>query len=448
MSGLCERAWAESETRAAVSMLKARVQDEVSARVADMGEAPDEARVTALIGEALGAYLAASPELATLDEKALAREIADDFLRFGPLQSLLADDSVTEIAANGPWRIYVERKGRMEPEPNVRFDDEAHLRRIVDRIGTRVNRRCDDASPLMDARLPDGSRVNAVIPPLAVNGTALTIRKFAKDRMSALDLLAAETLSPAMLAFLAAAVSGRCSIVVAGGTGSGKTTLLNVLSAFIPAHERIVTVEDAAELQLKQDDLVSLESRPPNIEGKGEVTIHDLVKNALRMRPDRIVVGEVRDVEALEIINAMTTGHDGSLTTIHANDAQTALSRLETMLLKSSSGYDAATVRKMIAQAVDLVVVIGRMLDGTRKILSVNAIAGMEGPVISLEELFAFEQGPLLPGGRVSGAFAGAGFQPERVRNRIESWGVAYNPSWFFDRHEVGTRPAKEGAAP
>lgn len=448
MSGLCERAWAESETRAAVSMLKARVQDEVSARVADMGEAPDEARVTALIGEALGAYLAASPELATLDEKALAREIADDFLRFGPLQSLLADDSVTEIAANGPWRIYVERKGRMEPEPSVRFDDEAHLRRIVDRIGTRVNRRCDDASPLMDARLPDGSRVNAVIPPLAVNGTALTIRKFAKDRMSALDLLAAETLSPAMLAFLAAAVSGRCSIVVAGGTGSGKTTLLNVLSAFIPAYERIVTVEDAAELQLKQDDLVSLESRPPNIEGKGEVTIHDLVKNALRMRPDRIVVGEVRDVEALEIINAMTTGHDGSLTTIHANDAQTALSRLETMLLKSSSGYDAATVRKMIAQAVDLVVVIGRMLDGTRKILSVNAIAGMEGPVISLEELFAFEQGPLLPGGRVSGAFAGAGFQPERVRNRIESWGVAYNPSWFFDRHEVSTRPTKEGAAP
>ena len=448
MSGLRERPWAESETRAAVSMLKAHVQDEVSARVADMGEAPDEARVTALIGEALGAYLTASPELATLDGKALTREIADDFLRFGPLQSLLADDSVTEIAANGPWRIYVERKGRMEPEPSVRFDDEAHLRRIVDRIGTRVNRRCDDASPLMDARLPDGSRVNAVIPPLAVNGTALTIRKFAKDRMSALDLLAAETLSPAMLAFLAAAVSGRCSIVVAGGTGSGKTTLLNVLSAFIPAYERIVTVEDAAELQLKQDDLVSLESRPPNIEGKGEVTIHDLVKNALRMRPDRIVVGEVRDVEALEIINAMTTGHDGSLTTIHANDAQTALSRLETMLLKSSSGYDAATVRKMIAQAVDLVVVIGRMLDGTRKILSVNAIAGMEGPVISLEELFAFEQGPLLPGGRVSGAFAGAGFQPERVRNRIESWGVAYNPSWFFDRHEVGTRPAKEGAAP
>lgn len=440
MSGLRERAWAEAEARSAISKLKARVQEEVSARVADMGEAPDEARVTELIGEALDAYMAASPELATLDGSALSREIADDFLRFGPLQSLLADDSVTEITANGPWRVYVERDGRMEPAPDVRFDDEAHLRRIVDRIGTRVNRRCDDASPLMDARLPDGSRVNAVIPPLSVNGTALTIRKFAKDRMSALDLLAAETLSPAMLAFLAAAVSGRCSIVVAGGTGSGKTTLLNALSAFIPSHERVVTVEDAAELQLKQDNLVSLESRPPNIEGKGEVTIHDLVKNALRMRPDRIVVGEVRDVEALEIINAMTTGHDGSLTTIHANDVQTALSRLETMLLKSSGGYDAATVRKMIAQAVDLVVVIGRMLDGTRKILSVNAVTGMEGPVISLEELFSFEQGPLLPGGRVSGSFVGAGFQPERARNRIESWGVAYNPSWFFDRHEVPGR--------
>lgn len=369
MSGLRERAWAESETRATVSMLKARVQDEVSARVADMGEAPDEARVTALIGEALGAYLTASPELATLDGKELAREIADDFLRFGPLQSLLADDSVTEIAANGPWRIYVERKGRMEPEPSVRFDDEAHLRRIVDRIGTRVNRRCDDASPLMDARLPDGSRVNAVIPPLAVNGTALTIRKFAKDRMSALDLLAAETLSPAMLAFLAAAVSGRCSIVVAGGTGSGKTTLLNVLSAFIPTHERIVTVEDAAELQLKQDDLVSLESRPPNIEGKGEVTIHDLVKNALRMRPDRIVVGECRGAEALDMLQAMNTGHDGSLTTLHANSPEEAISRL-TMLVRFGADLPVDVIEENIAHALDLVVQVERCADGARRIAS------------------------------------------------------------------------------
>ncbi len=433
-----QRTVARPNERRSLAALKSRVQDELAARIADLGETPDERTVTALIDDILAAYRSVSPELAAYDAAALSRDVADDFLRFGPLQSLLADDSVTEIVANGPWKIFVERDGKMQPEPNVQFDDEAHLRRIVDRIGSRVNRRCDDASPLMDARLPDGSRVNAVIPPLAVNGTALTIRKFAKDRMGAMELLEAETLSPAMLAFLAAAVSGRCSIVVAGGTGSGKTTLLNVLSAFIPEHERIVTIEDAAELQLKQEDLVSLESRPPNVEGRGEVTIHDLVKNALRMRPDRIVVGECRDVEALEIINAMTTGHDGSLTTIHANDVPTALSRLETMLLKSSAGYDSPTVRKMIAQAVDLVVVVARMLDGSRKIVSISAVTGMEGQVIATEELFAFEQGPLLPGGRVSGVFAGSGFQPTRARNRIESWGVAYNPRWFFDRHETG----------
>lgn len=427
-----------AQERRGLASFKSRVQDELSARVADLGQTPNEATVTSIIAETIELYRAVTPELADVDAASLTREIADDFLRFGPLQSLLADDSVTEITANGPWKVFVERDGRMRPEPRVQFDDEAHLRRIIDRIGSRVNRRCDDSSPLMDARLPDGSRVNAVIPPLSVNGTALTIRKFAKDRMGALDLLEAESLSPAMLAFLAAAVSGRCSIIVAGGTGSGKTTLLNVLSAFIPDHERIVTVEDAAELQLKQENLVSLESRPPNIEGKGEVTIHDLVKNALRMRPDRIVVGECRDVEALEIINAMTTGHDGSLTTIHANDVPTALSRLETMLLKSSSGYDAATVRKMIAQAVDLIVVVARMPDGTRKIVSVSAITGMEGPVITTEELFAFEQGPLQPGGKVGGTFVGKGFQPSRARNRIEAWGVAYNPNWFFDRHETG----------
>lgn len=426
------------DNRRKLANFKSRVQDELAARVADLEHAPDEAAVTRIIADIITAYRSVFPDMESVDTASLARDIADDFLRFGPLQSLLADDSVTEIVANGPWRIFVERNGRMQPEPRVQFDDEAHLRRIIDRIGSRVNRRCDDASPLMDARLPDGSRVNAVIPPLAVNGTALTIRKFAKDRMNALDLLEAKTLSPAMLAFLAAAVSGRCSIVVAGGTGSGKTTLLNVLSAFIPSHERIVTIEDAAELQLKQEDLVSLESRPPNIEGKGEVTIHDLVKNALRMRPDRIVVGECRDIEALEIINAMTTGHDGSLTTIHANDVPTTLSRLETMLLRSSAGYDAATVRKMISQAVDLVVVVGRMLDGSRKIVSISALAGMEGSVIATEELFSFEQGPLLPGGQVSGAFVGAGFQPTRVRNRIEAWGIAYNPNWFFDRHEIG----------
>lgn len=417
---------------------KAHIQEEVAARVADLGQSPDEEVVSRIIRDTVESYHELIPGLNSTARHALMEEITNDFLHFGPLQSLLADDSITEIAANGPSKIYVERNGKMQRETSLRFDDEAHLQRIIDRIGSRVNRRCDDASPLMDARLPDGSRVNAVISPLAVNGTALTIRKFAKDRMSALDLLAAESLSPAMLAFLAAAVSGRCSIIVAGGTGSGKTTLLNVLSAFIPDHERIITIEDAAELQLKQDNIVSLESRPPNIEGKGEVSIHDLVKNALRMRPDRIVVGECRDIEALEIINAMTTGHDGSLTTIHANDVQTALSRLETMLLKSSSGYDSTTVRKMIAQAIDLVIIVSRMLDGSRKIVSISAIAGSEGSVISLEELFHFEQDPLLANGKVCGSFVGLGFQPARIKSRIESWGVSYNPSWFFDRHDIG----------
>lgn len=425
-----------AERSVRTSELKALVQAELSVRMADSPNALDDRQLAALIEETV-------LREATLlgidgnDVGKVAAEISDDLLRLGPLQPLLADDTVTEIAANGPYRVFVERGGIMQEAPEVRFDDEEHLRRIVERIGRRVNRRCDDASPLMDARLADGSRVNAVIPPLSVNGTALTIRKFAKDRMSALDMLASETLSPAMLAFLAAAVSGRCSIVVAGGTGSGKTTLLNVLSAFIPDNERIVTVEDAAELQLKQENLVSLESRPPNIEGKGEVTIHDLVKNALRMRPDRIVVGECRDTEALEILNAMTTGHDGSLTTVHANDVPTVFSRLETMLLKASGGYDAQTVRKMIAQAVDLVVVIARMVDGSRKVVSITSVAGMEGPTIATEELFGFDQDGFSAGGKVVGTFCGRGFQSDAVKNRIEAWGVDYNPGWFFDRHET-----------
>ena len=431
-----------NESRAvSASEFKSIVQAELSRRLDESPSVPDDGELSSLIEETV---LSEASRMGVFPEgaKSIAAEIADDFLRLGPLQPLLADESVTEIAANGPYRIFVERNGIMEEAVGVRFDDEAHLRRIVDRIGRRVNRRCDDASPLMDARLADGSRVNAVIPPLSVNGTALTVRKFAKDRMSALDLLASETLSPAMLAFLAAAVSGRCSIVVAGGTGSGKTTVLNVLSAFIPEHERIVTIEDAAELQLKQENLVSLESRPPNIEGKGEVTIHDLVKNALRMRPDRIVVGECRDSEAVEILNAMTTGHDGSLTTVHANDVPTVFSRLETMLLKASGGYDAKTVRKMIAQAVDLVVVIARMVDGTRKIVSITSIAGLEGAAVATEELFGFDQSGFSPGGKVSGSFNGRGFQSDRVRNRLESWGVEYNPEWFFDRHEVPGAPA------
>ncbi|MEG1624216.1 MAG: CpaF family protein [Raoultibacter sp.] len=422
-----------------MARVKSQIQDELSAQVADQGKVPEESALEAMIAaivasrtEAMGSSLPHSPEK-------LTREIVDDFLYLGPLQALLSDSTITEIAVNGPEKVYVERDGKMELAAGVCFDDEAHLRRIIDRIGQRVNRRCDDASPLMDARLLDGSRVNAAIPPLAVNGSALTIRKFAQDRMDAIDLLEAESLSPAMLAFLAAAVAGRCSIIVAGGTGSGKTTLLNILSAFIPHNERIVTIEDSAELQLKQDDLVSLESRPANIEGKGEITIHDLVKNALRMRPDRIIVGECRDTETIEMINAMTTGHDGSLTTIHANDVVTTFSRLETMLLKGSSRYDTSTVKRMIAQAIDLIVIIERLVDGTRKIVSITAVTGMEGDVISTEKLFVFNRDKGFSAqGTVLGTFVGMRAQPENIRNRIESWGVAYNKNWFFNSYETG----------
>ncbi|MEG0071911.1 MAG: CpaF family protein [Raoultibacter sp.] len=419
--------------------IKTRVQDELSAQVADRGKTPDEATLKAMITSIIASFADSLEALAPFDVEAFTGEIVNDFLYLGPLQALLADETVTEIAVNGSSKVYVERAGRMERAPGIFFDDEAHLRRIIDRIGQRVNRRCDDASPLMDARLFDGSRVNAIIAPLALSGSALTIRKFAKNRMNAIDLLEAESVSPAMLAFLAAAVAGRCSILVAGGTGSGKTTLLNVLSAFIPADERIVTIEDSAELQLKQENLVSLESRPANVEGKGEVTIHDLVKNSLRMRPDRIIVGECRDTETIEMINAMTTGHDGSLTTIHANDVTTTFSRLETMLLKSASGYDSAAVKRKIAQAIDLVVIVERLVDGTRKITSITAVTGMEGPVISTEKLFTFERDKGFSSkGKVLGTYAGLRAQPAGIRNRIESWGIEYNPNWFFDSYEIG----------
>ena len=419
--------------------IKTRVQEELSAQVADQENTPDEAGLEAMITSIIASFTDSLGLFSPGGKERFTREVINDFLYLGPLQTLLADNTITEIAVNGPGRVYVERNGKMERALGVHFDDEAHLRCIIDRIGQHVNRRCDDASPLMDARLLDGSRVNAAIPPLAINGSSLTIRKFAKDRMDAIDLLQAASLSPAMLAFLAAAVAGRCSIIVAGGTGSGKTTLLNVLSAFIPPNERIVTIEDSAELQLKQDNIVSLESRPPNIEGKGEITIHDLVKNALRMRPDRIIVGECRDTETIEMINAMTTGHDGSLTTIHANDVVTTFSRLETMLLKGSSGYDTFAVKRMIAQALDLIVVVERLVDGTRKIVSITAVTGMEGNVISTEQLFIFKRDKDFSlEGTVRGTFTGLRAQPAAIRNRIEAWGVEYNKNWFFNQYEIG----------
>ncbi len=311
-------------------------------------------------------------------------------LGHGPIESLLRDPSVTEVMVNGPYSVYVERFGRLE-KVAAEFDDEQHLRRIIDRICSRVGRRVDEASPTVDARLPDGSRVNAVVPPIALDGSTLTIRKFAAVPLTVGDLLQYGTLTRQAAEFLDACVRGRRTILVSGGTGSGKTTILNVLSSFVPADERIVTIEDAAELQLVQDHVVRLESRPPNSEGRGTITTRDLVRNALRMRPDRIVVGEVRDAAALDMLQAMNTGHDGSLTTLHANTPRDALSRLETMVLMAGMDLPIRAIRDQISSAVDLILQVSRFKDGARKITHITEVTGMEGDVVTLQDLFRYD---------------------------------------------------------
>jgi pilus assembly protein CpaF len=336
--------------------------------------------------------------LSGADRVRITKEVIDEVLGHGPIESLLRDSSVTEVMCNGPRSIYVERYGRLEPT-EVEFDDEAHLRRIIDRICARVGRRVDEASPMVDARLPDGSRVNAIVPPIAIDGASLTIRKFSATPLTVGDLISYGTLSRPAAEFLDACVRGRRNILVSGGTGSGKTTILNVLSSFVPADERMVTIEDAAELQLNQDHLVRLESRPANAEGRGTVTTRDLVRNALRMRPDRIVVGEVRDSAALDMLQAMNTGHDGSLTTLHANTPRDALSRLETMVLMAGMDLPSRAIRDQITSAVDLIIQTSRLKDGSRKITHVTEVTGLEGDTITLQDLFLYDQategGPL-----------------------------------------------------
>lgn len=427
---------AATDTRGLAAEVKARVQDELSVEVADLGYLPDEDELEGMIGTIYGKIADALP-LESEDAADLRRSLVDDFLHYGPLHPYLSDPAVTEVCANGPRNIFVEVDGRMRRAQGAGFDDEDHLMRIVNQIGQQVNRRCDEAAPIMDARLPDGSRVNAVSNSVSIDGAALTIRKFPAERLTAEDYVRWGSASPAMMAFLSAAVAGRCSIVVAGGTGAGKTTLLNILSHAIPENERIITIEDAAELQLSHDDLVRMESRPANIEGAGRITIHDLLRTALRMRPDRIIVGECRDAEALEMINAMTTGHDGSLTTVHANDVLTTFSRLEDMVRRCGIGYDSTTIKRMISQAVNLVVVVRRYVDGSRKIASITALTGgMEGDVIAKEELFRFEPASFDTSGRQLGEFCGCGVPMDGIIDRINSWGQAVDDDWFFDRHD------------
>ncbi len=360
-------------------------------------------------------------------EELLERAIAE-ILGYGPLDRLLRDDTITEIMVNGPYQVYIERNGKIE-RTALTFDNEAHLLRIIERIVAPLGRRIDEASPMVDARLPDGSRINAIIPPLSLVGPALTVRKFYRVPLGVEDLVRLGTCTSEFLDFVRACVRARLNIVISGGTGAGKTTLLNVFSSFLPADERIITIEDAAELQLRQEHVVTLEARPPNLEGKGQITIRQLVINALRMRPDRIVVGEVRGGEALDMLQAMNTGHDGSLTTAHSNSPRDTLRRLETMVLMAGMDLPLRAIREQIASAINLIVHVQRLRDGSRKVVQVSEVSGMEGDTVLLQDIFVFrEQG--MRDGRIVGSLEPTGVRP-KFYDRIRSVGIDLGPETF-----------------
>ncbi len=350
--------------------------------------------------------------LSRAERMQLQLSLINEILGYGPLQPLLDDPEISEIMVNGPFQVYVERRGKVELT-GVRFRDEQHLMRIIEKILLPLGKRVDERVPMVDARLPDGSRVNVVIPPVSLNGPCVTIRKFSRDPLTMSDIISLETLTPEAAQFLQAAVQAKLNILITGGTASGKTTLLNILSAFIPNDERIITIEDTAELQLRQDHVVRLEARPPNIEGVGEVTIRDLVRNALRMRPDRIIVGECRGGEALDMLQAMNTGHEGSMTTIHANNPREALSRLETMVLMAGMDLPVRAIREQIAGAIDIIVHMARLRDGSRKVMQISEITGMEGDVITMQDLFVFEHEGFDEMGRIRGRLRPTGLRPK-----------------------------------
>jgi pilus assembly protein CpaF len=373
--------------------------------------------------------------LSFAEREQLSREILDEIFGLGPLEPLLKDPTVSDILVNRYNRVYVERAGKIEPT-GLSFKDDSHLMQIIDRIVSRVGRRVDESSPMVDARLPDGSRVNAIIPPLAIDGPCLSIRRFGRDPVTARNMIENKTLTEPMLEVLSAMVKGRLNLLISGGTGAGKTTLLNVLSGYIPNAERVVTIEDAAELQMKQEHVVRLETRPPNIEGKGAVRQRQLVINSLRMRPDRIVVGEVRGEEAFDMLQAMNTGHEGSLTTVHANTPRDALARLESMVSMANLNLPERAMRQQIASAIHAIVQIARLSDGTRKVMLVSEVTGMEGEIISLQDVFSFERTGMDEAGKVKGVFRSTGIRP-KFADRLATSGCRLRPALFESQMEV-----------
>ena len=431
LSGISSRRVAPpgAGTRDTYYDLKTRVQNKLLAELDPTMDVSQTADVRRTIEELFENILAEEKiVLSRPERRRLFEQIVAEILGLGPLEPLLADETITEVMVNGSKNIYIERAGKLYREP-ASFESEDHLMRIIDRIVAPLGRRIDESSPYVDARLPDGSRVNAIIPPISLVGPVLTIRKFAKIPITIEQLVEWGTVTPEAVEFLKATVISRINMIISGGTGSGKTTFLNVVSQFIPSDERIVTIEDAAELQLRQDHVVSLEKRPPNIEGRGEVTIQNLVVNSLRMRPDRIIVGEIRDSAALDMLQAMNTGHDGSLTTAHSNSPRDTLSRIETMTMMAGMELPQRAIREQIASAIQLVVHLERQRDGTRKVTHITEIQGMEGDVITMTDLFVFDQTGI-EDGKVIGRLRPTGLRP-KFMDQIEATGIHLPPSIF-----------------
>ena len=399
----------------------------------------DAAEVEQVIGNYVDKVLEDNPFAVPVSERGrIVSDLRDEMLGLGPIESLLKDPSITEIMVNGPKKVFIERMGKLQLS-GVQFHDDAHVMNIIERILSPIGRHIDESTPLVDARLKDGSRVNIIIPPLALCGPCITIRKFAQKALSVENLISFGTLDRKMADFIRACIQARINILVSGGTGSGKTTTLNVLSSFIPENERIVTIEDAAELKLQQTHVVTLESRPANIEGSGQITIRDLVKNALRMRPDRIIVGEVRSGEALDMLQAMNTGHDGSLTTAHANTPRDALSRLETMVLMAGFEMPVRAIREQISSAIELILQQSRLKDGSRKITYITEVQHMEGDVITTQDLFRFEQTGMDADGKLTGHFVSTGMQPSFME-KFQTNGVELPEDFFTPGEEAGGR--------